>query len=62
MGKRRKYGDDYKNDAVRLALEKNNASAAARELNASAATQEHEVSERTLQRWVRLHKKQTSRS
>ena len=51
MGKRRKYTDDFKNDAVRLALEKKNASQAARDL---------EIPERTLRDWVKLHKKQTS--
>ena len=51
MGKRRKYTDDFKNDAVRLALRKKNAAAAARELK---------MSERTLRNWVQLHKKQTS--
>ena len=51
MGKRRKYTDDFKNDAVHLALRKKNTSAAARELK---------MPESTLRDWVQLHKKQTS--
>lgn len=53
MGKRRSYTDDFKNDAVRLALENKNASLVARDLK---------MPERTLRGWVNLHKKQTSRS